>query len=94
MSVDEAIRFFQDNCYYEYQPARSEAIRGTYDPGYLNYTLGKLMILKLREDYKKQEGSGYSLQKFHDALLSNGMPPILVLRMILLKDPSIHREVI
>src|SRR5437763_11242650 len=61
MSVDEATKFFQDNCYYEEKPARSEAMRGTYDPGYLNYTLGKLEILKLRDDYKAQQGDDFSL---------------------------------
>ena len=50
MTVDEATKFFQENCYYEEKPARSEAVRGTFDPGYLNYTLGKLQILKLRDD--------------------------------------------
>src|SRR5438045_2829742 len=60
MTVDEATKFFQDNCYYEEKPARAEAIRGTFDPGYLNYTLGKLEILKLREDYKAQEGANFS----------------------------------
>jgi hypothetical protein len=43
----QATKFFQDNCYYEEKPARQEAMRGTFDPGYLNYTLGKLQILKL-----------------------------------------------
>src|SRR6476660_8117949 len=52
MSIDEATKFFQDNCYYEQKPARQEAMRATFDPGYLNYTLGKLQILKLRDDYK------------------------------------------
>ena len=59
MSVDEATKFFQDNCYYEAKPARAEAMRGTFDPGYLNYTLGKLQILKLRDDYQAQEGDGF-----------------------------------
>ena len=56
MSVEEATRFFQESCYYEQKPARQEAIRGAYDPEYLYYTLGKLEILKLREDYRKQQG--------------------------------------
>jgi uncharacterized protein (DUF885 family) len=88
MSVDEATKFFQDNCYYEEKPARSEAMRGTYDPGYLNYTLGKLQILKLRDDYKAQQGDDFSLQKFHNELLNHGMPPIRLLREIMLKDQS------
>jgi uncharacterized protein (DUF885 family) len=93
MSLDAATKFFQDNCYYEEKPARQEATRGTYDPGYLYYTLGKLQILKLREDYHKQEGSRFSVQKFHDELLSHGMPPIRLLREVMLKDPAKWDEV-
>lgn len=88
MSIDEATKFFQDNCYYEEKPAHAEAMRGTFDPGYLNYTLGKLEILKLRDDYKAQEGANYSLQKFHNELLNHGMPPIRLLRELMLKDKS------
>jgi uncharacterized protein (DUF885 family) len=88
MTVDEATKFFRDNCYYEEKPARQEAIRGTFDPGYLNYTLGKLQILKLRDDYKAQEGENFSLQKFHNELLNHGMPPIRLLREIMLKDKT------
>lgn len=88
MTVDEATRFFQDNCYYEEKPARAEAMRATFDPGYLNYTLGKLEILKLRDDYKAQEGGNFSTQKFHNELLNHGMPPIRLLRELMLKDKS------
>lgn len=89
MNVDDATKFFMNNWYQGDKPSRQEAFRGTYDPGYLFYTLGKLQILKLREDYKKQEGSNYNLQKFNDAMLDNGMPPIQILREILLKDEKI-----
>ncbi|HJX98723.1 MAG TPA: DUF885 domain-containing protein [Chthoniobacterales bacterium] len=88
MTVDEATRFFQDNCYYEEKPARAEAMRGTFDPGYLNYTLGKMEILKLRDDYKAQEGGNFSTQKFHNELTNHGMPPIRLLRELMLKDKS------
>ncbi len=84
MKLPAATKFFQDNCYYEYKPAQQEALRGTYDPGYLSYTLGKLQILDLREAYKKQEGDNYSLKKFHDTLLNHGMPPIQLIREIML----------
>src|SRR6266508_1215895 len=94
MSLDEATKFFQDNCYYEEKPARQEAMRGTFDPGYLNYTLGKLQILKLRDDYKTQEGNDFSLQKFHNELLNHGMPPIRLLREIMLKDQTKWNEVL
>ena len=88
MSVEDGAKFFRDNCYYEDKPAHSEAMRGTFDPGYLNYTLGKLQILKLRADYKVQEGANFSLEKFHDEMLNHGMPPIRLLREIMLKDKS------
>jgi len=88
MSLDEGTKFFRENCYYEEKPARQEAMRGTFDPGYLNYTLGKLQILKLRDDYKAQQRDDFSLQKFHNELLDHGMPPIRLLREIMLKDQS------
>ena len=94
MSVDEATKFFQDNCYYEEKPARAEAMRGTFDPGYLNYSLGKLEILKLLADYKAQQGNEFSLQKFHNEMLNHGMPPIRLLREIMLKDKSKWDEVL
>ena len=94
MSIDEATKFFQENCYYEEKPARSEAMRGTFDPGYLNYTLGKLQILKLRDDYKAQQGDEFSLQKFHNELLNHGMPAVRLLREIMLKDQSKWGEVL
>ncbi len=88
MTLDEATKFFKDNCYYEAAPARAEAVRGTFDPEYLYYTLGKLQFLKLREDYRKQEGAAYSLRKYHDAVLSHGTPPLRLLREQLLRDPK------
>lgn len=94
MTVEEATKFFQDNCYYEEKPAHAEAMRGTFDPGYLNYTLGKLEILKLRDDYKAQESGNFSAQKFHNELLNHGMPPIRLLREIMLKDKSKWNDVL
>ena len=87
-SVDDATRFFMEHCHYAEKPARQEAVRGTFDPGYCFYTLGKLQILKLREDYRAQEGAGYSPRKFHDELLRRGAPPIQLLREQLIKDPT------
>jgi uncharacterized protein (DUF885 family) len=71
-------------CFQTPAVALEETLRGTQDPMYGYYTLGKLMILKLREDYKKKLGSAYTLQKFHDALLAHGDPPLPLLRPILL----------
>jgi len=94
MNVDDATKFFQDNCYYEQKPARQEAVRGTFDPEYLYYTLGKLEILKLREDYRKQEGAKFSLQKFHNEMLRHGAPPIRLLREVMLKDRTLWEKVL
>jgi uncharacterized protein (DUF885 family) len=88
MSLEDATKFFQDNCYYERQPAYQEARRGTFDPQYLLYTLGKTQLLKLRSDWQKQEGANFSLEKFHTALLQHAAPPIRLLREQLLKDPK------
>lgn len=88
MSLADATKFFQENAYYDYKPAYQEALRGTFDPGYLSYTLGKLQILQLREDYKMQEGENFSLQKFHDTLLDNGMPPIELIREVMIRNPD------
>ena len=75
-------------------PPWAEALRGTFDPGYLNYTLGKLQILKLLDDYKAQQGDEFSLQKFHNELLNHGMPPIRLLRELILKDKNKWDEVL
>jgi hypothetical protein len=89
MSLADGAKFFHENCYYGEKPAYAEARRGTFDPGYANYTLGKLMILKLRKDYQQQEGTGYSLEKFHKELLRHGTPPVPLLREIMLTDQAL-----
>lgn len=94
MNVDDATKFFMANWYQGDKPSRQEALRGTFDPGYLFYTIGKLEILKLREDYKKQEGTNYSLKKFNDEVLDHGMPQIGMLREIMLKDKSTWGDVL
>jgi len=94
MKVDEATKFFEDNCYYEHKPAEQEAMRGTFDPEYLYYTLGKLEFFKLREDYKEQEGAEFSLQKFHDKALRHGAPPLRLLRELMLKERSLWGKVL
>ena len=88
MTVDQATQFFMDHAYMEELPARREALRGTFDPGYLNYTLGKLMILKLREDFRKEQGGDYSLRGFHDQLLSHGAPALPLVREVMLAQPG------
>ena len=88
MTLDEATKFFMENAYMAELPARREALRGTFDPGYLNYTLGKLMILKLRKDYQREQGGAYNLKEFHDRLLSFGGPALPLLRPALLRSPG------
>lgn len=94
MPVEEAAKFFEENCYYATEPARQEAVRGAYDPEYLYYTLGKLELLKLRADYQKQEGPNFSLKKFHDLVLAQGAPPVRLLRERLLKNRQLWDEVL
>ena len=94
MSVDDATKFFQENCYYEEKPARAEAMRGTFDYGYLSYTLGKLQIMKLRDDYRAQQGDEFSLEKFHDEILKHGTPPVRLLREVLLHDKGMWDQVL
>ncbi|WP_295796369.1 DUF885 domain-containing protein [Mucilaginibacter sp.] len=88
MKLNDATKFFMANWYQGEKPSYQEALRGTFDPGYLFYTIGKLEILKLRADYEKQEGTSFSLKKFHDEVLNHGMPQLRLLREVMLKDKS------
>jgi uncharacterized protein (DUF885 family) len=84
MSVEQGVRFFRDEAFLEEGNARREAERGTFDPTYLVYSAGKLMLLKLRQDYKQQQGKAYSLRTFHDTLLGNGTAPFWLHRQLML----------
>jgi uncharacterized protein (DUF885 family) len=84
MTVEQAAKFFEDNAYQTPHNAMVEALRGTDDPGYLRYQLGKLMILKLREDVRKRQGAQFDLGKFHDAFLKQGAVPIKLIRRAML----------
>jgi uncharacterized protein (DUF885 family) len=88
MSFDDAVAFFQKEGYQSKETAMVETKRGTGDPTYLYYTLGKLEIMKLREDMKKKQGAAFSLEKFHDDFLREGFPPIKVVREAMLGDQS------
>jgi uncharacterized protein (DUF885 family) len=63
-------------------------MRGTSDPTYLVYTLGKLQLLKLREDYQKKVGDQFNLKEFHDRFLGFGYPPIKLIRKEMLGNDS------
>ncbi len=84
LSVEQGVRFFRDEAYLEEGSARREAERGTFDPSYVVYSMGKLMLLKLREEYKARQGAAFSLRAFHDALLDNGTVPVRLHRQLLL----------
>jgi len=84
MSVEQGVRFFREEAFMEETSARREAERGTFDPTYLVYTVGKLMLLKLRQDYKAQQGKAFSLRTFHDTLLAQGTAPFWLHRQLML----------
>ena len=87
-TVQQAQEFFVKQGFQSPEIAEIESKRGTSDPTYLYYTLGKLQIMKLREDLRKKEGAAFSLGKFHDDFISQGYPPIAVVRRTLLGDSS------
>ncbi|MDE3202543.1 MAG: DUF885 domain-containing protein [Acidobacteriota bacterium] len=88
MSIDQAVAFFEKEGYQSHETALVETRRGTSDPTYLYYTLGKLEIMKLREDVKKKEGASFSLQRFHDDFLAQGAPPIKIVREAMLGNDT------
>jgi uncharacterized protein (DUF885 family) len=88
MTFEQGVDFFEKEGYQSHMNGLRETKRGTSDPTYLYYTLGKLEILKLREDYKKKMGAGFSLEEFHNELLKQGFPPIKLLRQVMLGENS------
>jgi uncharacterized protein (DUF885 family) len=88
MSFDEAVAFFQKEGYQSKETAMVETKRGTSDPTYLYYTLGKLEIMKLREDMKEKQGAAFSLEEFHNNFLRQGFPPVKIVREAMLGDNS------
>jgi uncharacterized protein (DUF885 family) len=88
MTMDQAIDFFVSDGYQSRSVGEVETKRGTSDPTYLYYTLGKLQIMKLRADLQKKEGSSFSLLKFHDDFMRQGGAPIKIVRRALLGDDS------
>jgi uncharacterized protein (DUF885 family) len=88
LSVEQGMRFFRDEAFLEEATARREAERGTFDPTYLVYSVGKLMLLKLRRDYKESLGGRFSMRAFHDAVLAQGNAPFWAHRRLMLDDAS------
>ncbi len=84
MTVAQATRFFRTEAFLDPVNAREEARRGTQDATYGYYTLGKLMILKLRADYRKKLGARFTLARFHHDLLQYGDPALPLVRPLLL----------
>ena len=80
MTVEQSRQMFVEQCYQDEGNALQQAARGTYDPAYLNYTMGKLMIRRLREDWTASRGGRQAWKAFHDQFLSYGGPPIPLVR--------------
>ncbi|HET7223943.1 MAG TPA: DUF885 domain-containing protein [Rhodanobacteraceae bacterium] len=88
MTLDQAKEFFVEQGYQSPAVGEVETKRGTSDPTYLYYTLGKLEILKLRADVEKKEGASFNPEKFHDDFMQHGFAPIAIVRREMLHDDS------
>ncbi len=87
-SVEQGVRFFREEAFLEEPSARREAERGTFDPTYLVYSAGKLMLLKLRHDWQEEQRGKTSLRAFHDAFLAQGSAPFPALRRLMLEHDT------
>lgn len=88
MTLAEATEFFVKQGHQTAAVAEREAKRGTSDPTYLVYTLGKLRIMKLRADYRQKMGASFTLQQFHDEFMRQGAPPIVIIRRVMLGNDT------
>ncbi len=88
MTVEESERMFREEGYQDAATARQQAVRGTFDPAYLNYTMGKLMIRKLRDDWTATHGGREAWQEFHDEFLKYGGPPIPLVQKAMLGEQA------
>lgn len=84
MTLEDGTKYFQEKGFQEHSTAFEEARRGAYNPTYLYYTLGKLQIYKLREEYRKLKGNAFSLEEFHNTFVKQGGLPIKLIRRIML----------
>lgn len=80
MTQEQSRRLFLDECFQDEGNARQQSARGTYDPAYLNYTMGKLLIRRLRDDWTRTRGGRAAWKQFHDKFLSYGGPPVPLVR--------------
>jgi len=88
MTIEESQKMFIEEGHQSEGTAIQQAARGTYDPAYLNYTLGKLMIRELREDWTRERGGRAAWKDFHDTFLSFGGPPIPLVRARMMQAPQ------
>jgi hypothetical protein len=88
MTQDQSRQLFVEQCYQDEGTARQQAARGTYDPAYLNYTMGKLLIRRLRADWTAGHGGRAGWKAFHDRVLSFGGPPIPLVRQAMMNEPT------
>jgi len=86
MSQEQSRAMFREQCYQDEGNSRQQSARGTYDPAYLNYTMGKLLIRRLREDYVRSRGGRRGWKAFHDRFLSYGGPPVPLVRQQMLNE--------
>ena len=87
-TVDQAAAFFEKSAHLPGPAARQEAERGTYDPTYGGYFLGKMAALKLRDDYKAAKGAAFDLREFNERVMANGIAPWWVHRQLMLPGNS------
>jgi uncharacterized protein (DUF885 family) len=88
MTLAQSVKLFEDQCYQDEGTAEQQAARGTYDPAYLNYTMGKLMIRRLREDWTATRGGRAAWKSFHDTFLDYGGAPIPMIRQAMMNEPE------
>lgn len=88
MTYEQGIQFFMKNAFMSHDYAERETKRGTSDPTYLVYTLGKLEILKLREDCRQKLGKAFNLEQFHTDFVKQGGIPISIIRRNMLRNDS------
>ncbi len=87
LSVEQGVRIFRDEAFLEESNARREAERGTFDPQYVLYSIGKQMLLRLRSDCEAKLGASFSMSQFHDQLLGQGVLPFWAHRELMLGEP-------